>query len=461
MSKLLFVYPNKEGYPIIPLGISILSGILKNAGHKVELFDVTFMVPTRSDHDAREKTMVVKKVDVERYWGKGDSFNIEEEFRRKMLSCNPDLIAFSVVENNYGLARRLFKVVREISNTPIIVGGVFPTVATDFFVGDKNIDIICIGEGEYSILELANRLDYKKEIFDIPNLIIKSTGKLTPCYFAKYYDWEPFVFQDWDIFDERHLFKPLDGKMWRTGLFEMSRGCPFKCSYCANHIYQGIFKDLGIYHREKPIKYVIEEIEYMKNRYSLELVFFIDENFMMMSEDRFAEFCLKFKERIKLPFFIQTKAETLLEERKVGMLKDANCITIGIGVESGNEKIRSMLLRKPTSNHIYKKAFNNCNKYKIRTTAYIMIGLPFETEEEILESINFCKELNTESIALSIFAPYHGSELYDLCVKKGFIEDKYNEEISVNYSTILNMPQISKKRLEGLYYNFNSLVFNK
>lgn len=460
MSKILFVYPNKEGYPIIPLGISILSGVLKYHKHKAELFDITFMMPDRLDHNAREKTGVVKKVDMGKYWGVGDTVDINEEFNKKILAFNPDLLAFSIVENNYGCAKTLFNVAKQITKVPIIVGGLFPTIAPDFFIQDKNVDIICIGEGEYAMLELANRLDNRQNIDDIPNLIVKTkSGEIIKNKFAKYYDWNPLIFQDWDIFDKRHLLKPFMGKMWRTGFFELSRGCPSNCSYCINKKYQEIFKYLGNYNRRKPIDYTIKEMEYMKIKYNLELIFFNDENFLIMKQDMLEDFCKKYKEKINLPFFIMTRADSLINEEKVKLLKNSNCITIGIGVESGNEEIRKHLLNKHIPNSVYEKAFENCHKYNIRTTANVMIGLPFETEENILETANFCRILKAKSISISIFAPYHGTKLYDMCIKNGFIEDKYNEDISINYSSILTMPQLSKERLVTLYYKFNDMVY--
>ena len=461
MSKILFVYPNKEGYPIIPIGISILSGILKHYKHEVEIFDITFMLSDRLDHNAREKTGVVKKVDVEKYWGHGDTVDINEEFKKKILSFNPDLLAFSIVENNYACAKKLFKVAKQTTNVPIVVGGLFPTVSPDFFIQDENVDIICVGEGEYAMLELANILDSQQCIDDIPNLIIKTkSGDLIKNKFAKYYDWEPLIFQDWDIFDKRHLLKPFVGKMWRTGFFEISRGCPFNCSYCINKEYQEILKCLGNYHREKPIDYAIEEIEQMKIKYDLELIFFNDENFLTMKKDKLRDFCKKYTEKINLPFFIMTRADSLIDEEKIKLLKDANCTTIGIGVESGNEEIRKNLLNKKMPNSIYERAFENCHKYDIRTTANVMIGLPFETEENILETANFCKKLKPHSLSLAIFAPYHGTKLYEICVKNGFIEDKYNENIATISSSILTMPQISKEMIEEYYYKINDMVYN-
>jgi anaerobic magnesium-protoporphyrin IX monomethyl ester cyclase len=267
------------------------------------------------------------------------------------------------------------------------------------------------------------------------------------------------VHQDWDNFDERHLWKAFVGKMWKTGCFETSRGCPFKCTYCNNHIFQEKFGCLGTYHRVKPVEYVIREIEHMKEKHSLELVFFNDENFLMMNRKRFEDFCDKYEKRIGLPFFIQTKAEHLCKEERVKRIKEINCIGIGIGLETGNEVTRKYLLGKPTSNDVYRRAFANTNKYNIRTTAYVMLGLPFETEESIKETAEFCKEIKTSSVGLAIFAPYFGTKLQKICVENGFIEDKLYENISVNYFSILKQPQLSNKKLEELYYSFNKMVY--
>lgn len=460
MSKVLFVYPNKEAYPIIPLGISVLSGILKNSGHEVDLFDITFMIEQGYlDLHAREQLNIVEKVDVYKYWGNSGEMDIDKELVRKIRDFKPDIIGFSIVENNYSCARHLFSVIKAKYDVSIIVGGVFPTVAPQFFIDDQNVDMICIGEGEKAMKELADRIDKKEGLWHIPNLIVKSEGKVITNKPGKFYDWEPLIFQDWDIFDERHLMKPFMGKMWKTGFFELSRGCPYSCTYCIDHFYQKKFKECGRYRREKPIDYAIKEIAYMKEKDSLELVWFHDENFCMMSGERLDEFCTEYKRKIGLSFFIQTSADTLLDEKKVEMLKDAGCITISIGVEVGNEQIRTKTLNKHIKNEVYVRAFDNCQKYKIRTTANVMIGLPMETEENIMETISFCRECNADSIGIAIFAPYYGTKLRDECVEKGLMEDKYYENISFNYKSILKMPQISTEKFEYLYYNFHNLVY--
>ena len=152
----------------------MLIGVLKHGGHNVELFDITFMVQKRLDHDAREKTGTVKPVDYTKYWGTPIQVDIYQELRNKIKDFKPDLVAFSIVESNYSIAKKCFEVVKSETSVPIIVGGVFPTIAPKFFYDDKNVDIICIGEGEQCLLELANKLDKKESYSNILNLHVKT-----------------------------------------------------------------------------------------------------------------------------------------------------------------------------------------------------------------------------------------------------------------------------------------------
>jgi len=459
VARILFVYPNKEAYPIIPIAISLLSGILKQKGHQIDLFDVTFMLSERSDHKARETTRFTQPVNVEAYWGSGLVVDIPAELRKKLQSFHPDLVAFSIVENNYGCARRLFEEVKETMNVPVLVGGMFPTVVPDFFIHDPNVDLICLGEGEETIVEIAKRIDLGQDFLNIPNLVTKSVAGVSRGGMAPYYRWEPFVLQDWNIFDQRHIFKPFMGEMRQAGYFELSRGCAHQCFYCNNLIMQELFKEAGRYVRQKPSELLVQEVACMKDAHDLNLICFNDENFLQMNEERFKEFCRQYQTMVGLPFFMQTRADTLLKEDRVRTLKDIGCVTIGIGVEHGNETIRKKVLNKNTPNSIFEKAFQNCKKAGIRTTAYIMMGLPFETEENILETAAFCKKIEAESVAVSIFAPYYGTELRRVCVQNGFMDDRYYDEISINWHSILSMPQISKQRIEELYHQLHSLIF--
>lgn len=449
MTKILLIYPNKEAYPFIPLSFSILSSILKANGHEVDLFDITFLLGAkRLDHYVREKIGIVKKTNIDEYWGV-EKKDINIELVKKINTFSPDIIGFSIVENNYECAKHLMAVIKTNFGIPIIVGGTFPTIETQRFIDDPNVDMICIGEGEEVLLDVANNLNKY-------NIAQDKTYQFTS---TKFYNWEPFIPQDWSIFDTRHFMKPFLGKVFKTGCFELSRGCTHNCNFCVNAFYQKKFKSLGKYKREKPLEYAIKEMAYLKNKYALELIWFHDENFCLMKNKRLFDFCKQFKDEIALPFFIQSSAETLIKESRIKMLKNAGCITISIGLETGNEQIRANKLNKHIKNEIFMQAFANCRKYGIRTTANIMIGLPGETEKEILETVNFCKQCDPDSIGVSIFAPYYGTALRDVCIKMNLIEDKDYKNLSFKSNSILKMPQMDKNKFNELFYNFNALVF--
>lgn len=456
MSKVLFVYPNKEGYPIIPMGICVLSSLLKKDHHQVDVFDITFMVEKHLDHEARERTKSVKVVDVSKYWGEFKQVNILAEFEKKVREFKPNLIAFSVVENNFFWYKRLLTVLKEKFKIPIVVGGLFPTVRPDLFLDDA--DYVCLGDGEYPLMELVHRLDNNLNPEGILSIVTKNSPVTM---YNKYYNWEYKVFPDWDLFDERHFIKPFMGKMWKTGFFELSRGCPFNCSYCLNKFYQNKFECLGPYNRQKPLDFVMDEMEFFKKKYNLELIFFNDENFLTIKRNRLIQFCNEYRHKINLPFFIATRADSLLDEERVRILKQCGCVTVGIGVECGNEEFRKKILNKNILNSTYIKAFNNCHKYDLRTTANIMIGLPFETEENILESIEFCKKLKTQSVGLSIFAPYCGTHLREVCIQNNFMEDKLYEDIAIINDSVIHMPQLSKEKIDEYYHKFLPMVYGE
>jgi len=179
-----------------------------------------------------------------------------------------------------------------------------------------------------------------------------------------------------------------------------------------------------------------------------------------MSAKRFQKFCIEYKRRIGLPFFIQTRVDIAINRKRVGMLKEANCVTIGIGLETGNCKLRRGILNKFIPDDTYIEAFRIYHKFNIRITASIMIGFPTETEEDIQSTIEFCKKVKPESLNVSIFAPYHGTSLRKFCIDKHYIEDVYDETMSINRPSILNMPQLSRETINEYYYKFADEVYN-
>ncbi len=231
--KVLFVYPNLMLQTTFPLAIAIFSAILKQNGFEVDIFDTTF-------YKTEEITSDEKRV----YNLQITRFELGPEFKKlkspeqmyydlaeKVRNCNPDLIAYSILEDLYPQALSLINVTKQFS-IPTIAGGLFPTFAPEKVLSNDGIDIICVGEGEESLLELCDRLRTGEDYTDIPNLWFKKDGQIYKNPISLPRDLALNPPPDFSLFDDRRFYKPMKGKVYRMGIVETSRGCPYNCSFC-------------------------------------------------------------------------------------------------------------------------------------------------------------------------------------------------------------------------------------
>src|SRR3989344_3329991 len=169
-------------------------------------------------------------------------------------------------------------------------------------------------------------------------------------------------------------------------------------------------KDGEIY--RNPIKY-----PYMEHFELLDDTFGLNKTWLK-------EFSEKYSKEINLPLMANTRVD-LVNFETAKYLKKANFIELCMGVESGNEELREKILKRITPTEKIQEAFDACNKYGIKTRAYVMIGFPYETLLNIIETIKLCAKIKATSIHLSIWQPYPNTELYHVALKEGWItEDK-------------------------------------
>jgi anaerobic magnesium-protoporphyrin IX monomethyl ester cyclase len=452
--NVLFVYPNTLLTNRIPISISILSACLKQEGHKTKVFDTTFFsCASTTDDNIREQTLQVKKSNLSDYGIVRSNLNLKTEFQKMVEKFKPKLIAVSCVENTYDLGISLLELAKQINGEIITVaGGVRITSFPDNVIKENCVDIVCIGEGEDALTELCNSIRDKKQITNIKNLWVKENGRVYKNPPRPLKDLNELPYPDWTIFDERHLYRPFDGVVYRTGSFALSRGCPFLCSFCVNEKLMDLSKGLGKYYREKNLDASIEEIKYFKDRYKLTMISLIDESFLLMKKERLRDFVVKYKEKINLPFHIQTRVDTISEDA-VSLVKSVGCVGISLGVESGNPKIRKDLLNKKMSNDQIIEAFRIIKKYKIRVTSSNMIGLPYETRKNVFETIKLNRKINPDSATVSIFYPYLGTKLREISLKEGYIKEN-KKVFGLRVESVLDMPQFSSKEIKGLQKTF-------
>ncbi len=362
----------------------------------------------------------------------------------------PDLIAASSVTDQFELCKAIFEFIHEKFKIPVVLGGVHATVAPEEAIAIKGIMGIGIGECDEAMLELANAIEKKKEYKHIRNFWFKDKGKIikNPV--------RPLI-KDLNAlpFPDREIFEGIvDTKDEME--FMGSRGCPFQCSYCINRVLMNMYKNEGQFVRYRTVYNLLDEMEQALKKYKTNKVLLHDDTFTLKRK-WLAEFCEKYPKRIGVPFVANGRVETI-DEGIVRMLKKAGCDELKIGVEAGNDFIRNKILNRGMTKKQIINAFRLCHKYGIKTASFNMIGIPFETEETIKETIQLNKKVKPYIIAVSIFQPYNGTELYNICKKKGWLSERkvksYFEE-----ATRLDLPTISTKKIKYYYKLFKFEVY--
>lgn len=457
MVNVLFIYPNMNAEGYIQVGLALLSAILKKGGHKTELFDTTFY-DTGGDNDRviAEKYLQFKKIKNSKVFER-EKVDILSELKKKIKNCRPDLIAATCTSNDYGFLKNLLIGIKKDTNIPVILGGPHPTVTPEKTIEEDFVDMICVGEGEYALLELCDSLSNKKDITSIKNLWVKKDGKIFKNSVRPLlHDLDSLPYLDWTIFDEKHHYRPFSGKVYYFGWFEFGRGCPFACNYCINPYLHQMYKGDKFYRAKSPIR-MIEEIKYFKENYPLEFIRFVDETFLAMPIEKIEEFAELYKKEINLPFIMSTRVESI-NSKTVEILKNmGTCKHVSMGIESGSERIRKDVCNRHMDNKKIVEAFKLLRETGIKTTAFNMIGFPTETRENIFETIEINRDAKPEFSVVSFFYPYEGTPLRKVCLEKGYIKE---DSKVVNYAaeTILDMPQITQKELKGIRKTFNLYV---
>lgn len=451
--KVLLVYPNLQMVNLLPSNIAVLSAYLKKAGLAVRLFDTTlYKTAEKSVDDVRIEHMQLRPFNLKKKGVTYKETNVFDDFKKLVDEYKPDLIGISATDDTVQLGVELVEKVRD-KKTHIIMGGVFPTFAPNEAIGNKNIDSICIGEGEQALLELCEKLRDKKDITKIKNLWVKKDGKIFKNIVRAPIDITKNPYDDFSIFEEKRINRPMQGKIFRMIPICIDRGCPFSCAFCAAPLKRRLYLNHGYkYFRIKPIPKIIDELKYQAKKYKADYIYFNSETFFAKKESYLEEFAEEYIKNVNLPFWCQTRIETITEHR-IKLLEDMNCDRISIGLEHGNEEFRKKMLKKLFSNEQALKAFKIIAKSRIPVTVNNLVGFPDETRELAFDTVNLNRKITTDSINAFFFVPYRGTPLREYAIQKGYLA-KDADTVSPMLRSVLNMPQFTPNEIEGIVRTF-------
>ncbi|MFA6215759.1 MAG: radical SAM protein [Patescibacteria group bacterium] len=335
---------------------------------------------------------------------------------KKVIELKPKIIGFtaSTIEINevIEMNREIRKQVGAIS----IIGGPHVTAAPAEVL-KQGFDVAVLGEGEQTALELIKELEKENpDLASVSGIAFNRNNEIIINRSREMIDISQLSLPAYDkIYMEKYLAvsdEVLRGVPVRAAIVMASRGCPYRCTFCACN------KVFGHQVRFRNIENVKKEIELLKKQYNAEAIWFADDT-MTVSYDHVANICELMKKE-EMYWGAQSRVD-LTKEEVVKQMKASGCLQLDFGVESGSQRVLDEVINKRIKLEQVEKAFELCRKYGIRTHAAFMLGLPTETREEMIQTFKFAQKIQPNWFAFGIFTPLPGTYLYDNYYQPGEI----------------------------------------
>ena len=394
--------------PYLPIGLAYLAAVLEEDGYNVTVLDCSAL---DMNHD---------------------------ELQAKLTSIEPMVAGITAMATTIQSALLSAQVAKKAcSNATVVLGGPHATFMDEQILNEeKAVDIIVRGEGEQTILDVAQTLANSKSLSMVDGITFRSNGQIirTPDrQFIQHLDdlpkpsYEHFSLEKYRVFGKRIM--PVIS----------SRGCPLQCSFCVSS------RMFGRAFRARSPEKVVDEIEWLINKHDADALTFYDDT-LTFDKKRIYSICDEIANRkIHRPWDCQTRVDQVSRELLAKMHK-AGCQQVFFGVESGCQQILDAVNKK-TSIIQNEKAIKMAKNEGLFVTISVIIGYPGETRDTLIQTLDFVKKVKPDDAYLCVATPYPGTELRKLVEKNGW---KMSLDWSL-YDTITPVfenPDLSSEEIE-------------
>lgn len=400
-----------QAYP--PLGLLYIGAVLIKNNHQVRLLDP----------------------DAEDCFG--------EKLRSFIKEYTPELIGITASTSIIKEALRIAKISKSIyPKVPIVIGGIHPTISPKETLENEYVDFIIIGEAEITVVEFVDALEKGKDLSKIDGIGYKRNGEIHLNKRRELIkDLDSIPFPDRDLLKNPSAYVPPDAQKTPVTSLITTRGCFGACTYCQT---KNIF---GRKLRSRSVENVIDEIKYCIKKYGIKEFHFADDNFVE-DKKRVLDFCREVRKLDIKPnfvFFNGLRADNV-DEEILRALKSIGVLTVGYGVESGNQEILNRI-KKGIKLDTYRKAYKLSKKMGFQTWGFFMIGLPGETAKTIRDTINFAKELDPDFAKFLILKPFPGSEVFEELHSQNLIFNYDYELYGVYTRPVHRLPSLTAEEI--------------
>jgi len=397
--KIFFIYPSLDSQLGFNYGVACMAAILKRAGHRVSFWQIC-------EELAPPPT--------------------EQEFLDRLEQEAPDLLAFSVVTNQWPYTQQLAGWARKRFSKPLVLGGIHALAEVEAILATGLFDYVLRGECEEAFLDFVDKLQQGLPLNTAGNMAWRENGTIHINPMRALPDITQLPFKDYDVMDFQ---KMIDAKKGWVGLMA-SRGCPFSCTYCFNHQMvdaykhdlQCGFKQLN-YIRRHSVGQIIDEINYLLKNYRNITTFIFDDDLFTIDTDFVTEFCRAYKKTCSLPFVVNAHVR-YFDQACVRELAAAGCTIVKFGVESGSPSIRRQILNRHMTNEAIIEAINMVQQYGMHSSVFLIIGFPHETRENVFETIELMGQCKPGRFRWTYFFPFPGTKAQQISQEGGFINEQ-------------------------------------
>jgi len=327
-------------------------------------------------------------------------------------------------------------------------------------VENKSLDLVFIGDSEYPFLDFLEKLKNNQSWKDCDNIAYNDNGKMKKNKLG------PLLNNQ----DLEHLPHPdrsgyaYADTLRHTGvaIFHFTRGCPFTCTYCSNIGLAKVFGSTRYNIRQASPEYAIQELEEtIKEHPAIGPVYkiFITDSIFGLNKKWRREFLALYRKRIKIPFCCLLRCDVITEDTMQD-LATGYCTRIQFGVESGNDYIRNVVMDRKMPRETIVRAFELANKYGVETSSFSVIGVPGETKEMLMDTVELNREINPTSTSVNIFYPYKGTPLGDKSFKEGLVNiEKYRDFSNERRESVMNYSEEWLRTLKYYRDNWENIIY--